>query len=86
MSDRPKLPLNVETNEFKDTVSICGVLYSGDLFREFGMGPQPGRLFRILEAEPGGIITVKTYPVDIEKFEAWCDEMEAECLRKLAAE
>jgi len=58
------------------TVTIDGITYSKEFFRMFTVPPE-GRLFRILKVDyekEGSVITVHTYEVDLEAFEAWQKE------------
>lgn len=41
-----------------DIMTIEGIRYAGEMFREFGLGPNPGKWLRIISIEDG-VLTVE---------------------------
>lgn len=59
------IPLNIEHDEAADTVTICGVRYSGYVFRSLGTA-QPGTWLRIRERKDGAL-SLNTVSGQVEK-------------------
>jgi hypothetical protein len=47
----------IKVDDASDVATICGIRYSGELFRGFGFDLKPGRSFRILQREDG-VVTI----------------------------
>lgn len=45
---------------YTDVPTICGVQYSGELFRQLGGGLALHRAFELIAREPDGTITIRT--------------------------
>ena len=71
--------LKIEPHPERRSVTIEGIEYSEDLFKEFAFRPDTlrsgiARLFRIVahdKREHGAIVSVHTYVVELKTFEPW---------------
>lgn len=45
--------LDFSYDKQQDIMTIEGIKYSGEVFREFGIGPTPARWLRIIKLEDG---------------------------------
>jgi hypothetical protein len=61
--------LDYRYNPETDVLTIEGVHYSGALLRAMPF-PKTDRLFRVLKNQDG-LVTIKTYRVDMDAFEKW---------------
>jgi hypothetical protein len=75
--------LEISQDRIRDTVTIDGVMYSADLFREYGLGPTKGRLFKVVQKRDDGTVTVKTWAVNDAEFEQWHASQEEKRLREV---
>ena len=53
------LSQEVSIDDFFDAITICGVRYSGDLFRQLGGLLPIGKKFRLIDRK-NGVITIET--------------------------
>ena len=70
--------MKIEIDSELKTINVNGTAIAWEFLNFLGLAPV-GRVYRILKRE-AGVVTVKSYNIDIEKFEAWCVEHEEELL------
>lgn len=59
--------IDVAYDEPTDTLTICGIKYSGAIFRTMALA-EPGTWIRINERRPDGLLDVLVVPMETERI------------------